>query len=123
MVGWCGEGVYPSTDERGIGVVTAVYAIVLVAGIIALLIWVARTAIADTVEGWEKVDPEARFGRRGRTVVAAAMGFGLAGMSATFAGWAAPLAFVGALLGAGFLVAVAVMFGPEGADDPAEPPT
>ncbi len=61
---------------------TPVYAIVLIVGVIGLLVWVAMTAVGETVEGWRGVDPEARFGVRGRFALAAALGFGLAGMSA-----------------------------------------
>lgn len=91
---------------------TPVYALVLVAGFIGLLVWVAMTAVGDTVEGWSRVDPEARFGVKGRFAVAAALGFGLAGMSATFAGWPGVLAFVGAVGGALASVAVAARYGP-----------
>ena len=92
---------------------TTVYAIVLVAGIVGLLAWVAMTAIADTVEGWTRVDPETRFGARGRFGLAAALGFGLAGMSATFAGWSAALAFAAAVAGAAVSTVIAYRYGPD----------
>jgi len=96
--------------------VTALYAIVLGFGFVSMLVWVARAAIADTVDGWEAVDPEVRFGARGRYVVAGALGFGLAGMSATFAGWPALGAVAAALGGCGFLILVATRYAPA-ADD------
>ena len=96
---------------------TVVYAVVLAVGFVALLIWIAQTAIADTVSGWDRIDPEVRFGSRGRYAVGAAIGFGLAGMSATFAGWPVVAAIGAAVGGAAFLVAVASRYGPETGDD------
>lgn len=91
---------------------TPVYAIVLIVGVIGLLVWVAMTAVGETVEGWRGVDPEARFGVRGRFALAAALGFGLAGMSATFAGWPGLWVFAAALGGAALTVVVAARYGP-----------
>ena len=92
---------------------TPVYALFLVAGFIGLLVWVAMTAVGDTVEGWSRVDPEVRFGVKGRFVVAGTLGFGLAGMSATFAGWSGVVAFVGAVGGALLSAGVAARYGPD----------
>jgi hypothetical protein len=74
----------------------AVYAIVLLLGILALLAWLVGHAAGAS---W---DPEERFGLRGRRVVGALAGFGLAGMSAEFAAkdLPAPVVFVAALAGA-----------------------
>ena len=55
---------------------------------------------ATAWEGKDSLDPEERFGELGRTVIAAVLGFGLAGMSASFAGWSPGLAVVGAAGGA-----------------------
>jgi hypothetical protein len=100
---------------------TAVYAIVLVLGFVGLLVWIARSAVADTVEGWERVDPEVRFGVRGRLTVAGTFGFGLAGMSATFAGWPVAGALAAAIGGVAFAVGIAVRYGPdEAASEDAE---
>jgi len=96
---------------------TALYAIVLVLGVVALLVWIARTAVADTVAGWERVDPELRFGVRGRLAVAGAVGFGLAGLSATFAGWPPVGALAAAIGGVAFAAAVAMRYGPDAAAD------
>jgi hypothetical protein len=93
---------------------TPVYAVVLIAGFVALLGWVALTAVGATVDGWNRADPETRFGPRGRFGIAGALGFGLAGMSATFAGWAGLWSFVAAIGGALFAVAVAARYGPGG---------
>jgi hypothetical protein len=92
--------------------VTTLYAVVLGAAVVALLLWVAAVAISGMVEGWDRVDPERRFGPAGRSALAGALGFGLAGMSATFAGWPGLAALAGAVGGAGMLVLVARRYGP-----------
>lgn len=89
-----------------------VYAFALVAGILMLLAWIVGVAVAAWVDGWETVDPERRFGATGRSIIAGTIGFGMAGMSATFADWHAVLALVAALVGAAALVAVARVFEP-----------
>lgn len=91
---------------------TAVYAVSLVVGVVLLLAWVAAVAVAETVDGWDHVDPENRFGFRGRLGVAAPTGFGLGGMSATFAGWPAALAVTAAVAGAILIVSAARYLGP-----------
>ena len=78
---------------------TAVYAVALVSGFILILLWVAAVAVAESVPGWEGVDPERRVGRRGRVAVAGLIGFGLGGMSATFAGWPVAVAVISAIGG------------------------
>lgn len=78
-----------------------VYAVVLIAGIVALLAWVFSTVLAGSLDR-TSLDPEDRFGIAGRRVVAAAVGFGMAGMSAEFSpldlSW--PIASVLAVAGA-----------------------
>ncbi|MBT8207931.1 MAG: hypothetical protein HKN07_11560 [Acidimicrobiia bacterium] len=71
---------------------TAVFAVVLGASVPLLLIAIAvsRDGLAP---GW-------------KTTVAAAVGFGMAGLSATFAGLEAPAAILGALIGAGGMALV-----------------
>lgn len=91
---------------------TLLYTIVLVLGVVALLLWIAATSVAATVDGWQGVDPERRFGVVGRLVVAAMMGFGLAGMSGSYAGWSAGLAAVAAVAGAALAAMAARYFGP-----------
>ena len=88
------------------------YAIALAAGFVMLLLWIAGAAVGAWVEGWEFADPERRFGARGRKVVAGAIGFGMAGMSATFAGWHPIFAIIAAILGGVALVAVERAFAP-----------
>ena len=82
----------------------AVYAIVLVVGVTALIAWIFTHAFAENSET-SRFDPEERFGIAGRRVVAALVGFGMAGMSAEFSprdlGW--QLALVLAIAGAGVL--------------------
>lgn len=92
---------------------TVVYAVVLLAGVVLLVGWLVATAIATWVEGWESFDPGAQFGARGRAVVAGAVGFGMGGLSATFAGWPAGLALLAAVAGGGAMVLVSRLFGPE----------
>jgi hypothetical protein len=89
-----------------------VFAIALIAGLLMLLAWIVGTALGAWVEGWDFADPEGRFGAMGRSVVAGSVGFGIVGMSATFAGWHPMIAVVAAILGAGALVAVARVFAP-----------
>lgn len=77
-----------------------VYAIVLVVGIVGLLVWIFMTVLAGNLQR-PAIDPEARFGVPGRRLVAVAVGFGMAGMSAEYSpldiGW--PLALGLALAG------------------------
>lgn len=78
-----------------------VYAIALVVGVILMIAWIFATYLRGNVDGW-RFDPEERFGKPGRRLVAGLMGFGLAGMSAEFSpfdlSWpgALALAIVGA---------------------------
>jgi len=92
---------------------TALFGTTLLAGVLALIVWIAATAIAQSVAGWEGLDPESRFGPVGRSALAALLGFGMAGMSASFGGWSPVLALVGALAGAAALVAVGLWLGPK----------
>ena len=89
------------------------YAICTALGVIALIAWVTLGMAATAWEGKEHLDPELRFGQTGRDVVAAILGFGLGGMSASFAGWNAGLAAVGALIGGAISVVVARYLGVE----------
>ena len=59
------------------------YAVVLVLGIIGLLVMILGGALAENL-GKPERDPGARFGPTGKLVVAAAVGFGMGGMSAEF---------------------------------------
>lgn len=88
------------------------YAIALAAGFLMLLVWIVGVALAAWVDGWEFADPDRRFGATGRAVIATAIGFGMAGMSATFAGWHAIVAILAAFVGAAALVAVGRVFAP-----------
>ena len=78
----------------------AVFGFALGFGAAMLLAWIIAVAIAGSVEGWAKVDPDARFGLIGRRVVAAVFGFGMAGLSAAYAGWPMGVASLAALAGA-----------------------
>ena len=68
---------------------------------------------ATAWEGKDHLDPERRFGARGRDVVAATLGFGLGGMSASFGGWNTGLAVVGAVAGGVIAVLVGRYLGVE----------
>jgi uncharacterized membrane protein AbrB (regulator of aidB expression) len=92
-----------------------VYAIALFVGFLLLLVWIVGVGIGTWVEGWEFADPERRFGFVGRSIVAGLVGFGMAGMSASFGGWPPVLAVLGAIAGAAAMVAVARVFGPDAA--------
>lgn len=84
----------------------AVFGYALGLGTVALLAWIIAVAVAGSVEGWAKADPDARFGLTGRRIVAAVFGFGMAGLSAAFAGW--PMAVATLAAAAGAVVAGAV---------------
>lgn len=60
-----------------------VYAVVLAAGIVGLLVMVLGGAFAENV-GRSARDPGERFGLTGKMAVGAAVGFGMGGMSAEF---------------------------------------
>jgi hypothetical protein len=60
-----------------------VYAVVLAAGVLGLLVLVLGGALADNV-GRSDRDPGERFGLRGKMAVGAALGFGMGGLSAEF---------------------------------------
>lgn len=79
-----------------------VYAVALSLGVVSLIAWIFCTYLAGNVEAWKGINPEERFGKRGRQVVAGLVGFGMAGMSAEFSprdlSW--PVCLVLAVLGA-----------------------
>lgn len=80
----------------------AVYAVSLLVGVVLLVAWIfLRVYAANT--GRASIDPERRLGQAGRRLVAALVGFGMAGMSAEFSSreiaW--PVALLLALAGAG----------------------
>ena len=87
----------------------AVFGLALGLGIIMLLAWIVAAAVAATVDGWDNVDPDVRFGLAGRRIVAAVFGFGMAGLSAAYAGWATPVAALAAVAGAVVAGAVAAL--------------
>ncbi len=92
---------------------TALFGIPLLIGFILMIAWIAATAVAGTVEGWEGVDPNLRYGRTGRFIVAGTIGFGMAGLSTLYAGWPTLFVVVGSGLGAAGLIGVSVWLGPE----------
>lgn len=78
-----------------------IYAVSLVVGMLALVLWVMAKAFSENIER-PSFDPEHRLGLVGRRVVAAMVGLGMAGLSAEFSPreipW--PLALLLALAGA-----------------------
>lgn len=78
----------------------AVYGIALAVGAVGLLVWLAGVALSSNVAGWDRYDPDRRLGTGGRRVVAAVFGFGMAGLSASYAGWPTALAALAAATGA-----------------------
>lgn len=92
---------------------TALFGIPLLLGLLLMIVWIAATAVAGTVEGWENVDPEHRYGRTGRFVLAGVIGFGMAGISTLYAGAPHLLAVVGGIAGGIGLVFVSTWLGPD----------
>jgi hypothetical protein len=90
----------------------ALYTVAVVAGLIAILCWVGFGVMATAVDGWGGLDPEARFGPLGRAIVAGVTGFGMGGISASYAGWTPWLALVGAMAGAAMMALLATRIGP-----------
>jgi hypothetical protein len=93
--------------------VTVLFGIPLLIGFILMLVWVSATAVAATVDGWEGADPDRRFGRAGRFALAGLIGFGMAGISALYAGWPHLLAVGAGVVGSAGLIGVSVWLGPE----------
>lgn len=81
----------------------ALYAVAVIVGALGLTGWVVAGVLAER-PGSSVAQPEARFGLRGRSLVVAVLGFGLGGMSASYAGWPELGALGAALAGAGLLV-------------------
>lgn len=90
---------------------TALYAIATLAGTLLLFAWIVSAALSAGAGEAARFDGAARFGLRGRIAIAGLLGFGLAGMSATFAGWAIAPAAVAAIAGAAALAGYAVWDG------------
>jgi hypothetical protein len=63
-----------------------VYAVILVLGLVAMVVVVIGGALAENM-GRPERDPGHRIGHTGRTAVGAALGMGMAGMSAEFSTW------------------------------------
>jgi NAD/NADP transhydrogenase beta subunit len=91
---------------------TVFYGVVLLVGLILAGVWLVMVAIAGQVDGWEHVDPELRWGIRGRSVVAGLIGFGMAGISVLYTQLPDLFALAGGFVGAAALIAVSRYFGP-----------
>ncbi len=85
----------------------AVYGIALAVGFVALLVWAIAVYASESVDGWDSFDLDRRYGANGRRTVGAVLGFGMAGLSASYAGWNTPLALAAAVAGAAVAVALA----------------
>lgn len=91
---------------------TIFYGSVLLVGLILGGVWLVMIAVAGMVDGWEHVDPELRWGLKGRSVIAALIGFGMAGISVLYTSLPDFVSLIGGLAGAAALIAVARFFGP-----------
>ena len=78
--------------------VVVVYGIAVVVGSLALVAWIVADAFADAPDDSRR-GPSQRYGESGQSLVTAVLGFGLGGMSASFAGWHAVLALTAAIAG------------------------
>lgn len=87
------------------------YGAALLLGVVALIAWLVASAIAESVRGWDWLDPERRPGPLGRPMIGGLVGFGMAGLSASFAGWPTWAAALAALAGAGAAGWYAARFG------------
>lgn len=63
--------------------VVKIYAVILVTGIVGLIVLLLGGALAENT-GHPERDPGARIGLTGKSLIGAAVGFGMAGMSAEF---------------------------------------
>lgn len=86
---------------------TLLFALPLLIGIVGLITWIGVTALARMSDQYAHLDPERRFGARGRFALAFILGFGMTGISALYAGWAAWLSVAAGLVGGAVLAAVA----------------
>jgi hypothetical protein len=91
---------------------TIVFTVPLIVGILGILAWIGASAYAATSDGGDHWDPERRIGRGGRYAIAAAFGFGLAGMSALYAGWPSWLTLIAGGAGAVGLAGLSAWAGP-----------
>ena len=96
---------------------TSVYAVAVAIGCVGLFVWIVLVAAANVGTGNGSVDPERWAGRRGRITVAAVLGFGLAGLSASYGGWATLPALLAAAVGAAGLGVAANWLGPDADTD------
>ncbi|MGI9666624.1 MAG: hypothetical protein ACR2N2_05915 [Acidimicrobiia bacterium] len=99
---------------------TTVYAISLTIGVAGLILWITASAASSMVDSWSNRDPDLRYGRWGRGALAFLLGFGMGGLSASFAGLSQFVSLGAALLGGVGLVAVAFILGPIDEDAEAE---
>ena len=76
----------------------SLYWIAFALGLAALILWifVRGLAEADVLVRW---DPERRI-PQGKLAVAGLVGFGMAGLSSTYAGWSTGTSVLGAVVGA-----------------------
>ncbi len=86
------------------------YSVVLFAGVFAVGGWLVAGTLAANPDSRVR-DPAVRFGSRGRDVANALLGFGLGGMSSSYAGWPVVPTVVAAIGGAAFLVASTRLIG------------
>lgn len=76
-----------------------VYAVAIVIGGLGALTWIVMSVAAGNVDDWGRYDPGVWGGRWARRTIAGLVGGGMAGMSATYAGWNTIAAVVAAAVG------------------------
>ncbi len=104
---------------------TTLYAAALVVGGLGVVLWVVLTVLAsrdssdpdtsasDAVSPSDSAaGPEVRWGASARVIIAGLFGFGMAGISASYAGWSDSLALAMAVVGGAGLGGVAYWLGP-----------
>ncbi|HHC09196.1 MAG TPA: hypothetical protein ENK55_10850 [Actinobacteria bacterium] len=93
-----------------------VYGALLVVGVVGIAGWILAVALGEVGDRRLRLDPRVETGAR--TLLAAAVGFGMGGLSAAFAGWPDPIHLAGALGGAAAMAAVARFLGAEDQESP-----
>jgi len=93
--------------------VVVVFALSVVVGAVALILWVIVSSLSARPES-RLTDPEERYGQTGRTVILAVLGIGLGGMSASFAGWSIAASLAAAVAGGAALAVSGRWLGIEG---------
>lgn len=87
------------------------FGISLVIGIVGLVAWILVGGFSDA-NGGRPVHPDARFGARGRAIVAGLTAFGIGGLSASYGGWPMAASVAAAIIAAAVFGTYAYRFNP-----------